>query len=228
MYAFDQRDDTVCVDEPLYGYYLARSGAQHPGRDDVVQAMNTDGRAVVAETILGQVDQPVLFCKQMAHHLEGLDWAFLARTVNVLLIRDPREVLPTLTRQLPHAALADTGYATQVRLLDYLDEQGNSPVVLDARELLLNPEFILRGLCTAIEIPFRSCMLSWPAGPKPCDGVWAEHWYHNVHRSTGFAPYRAKTAPLRANLQPLYDQCAPLYRKVYARALRATRADVQL
>ena len=36
--------------------------------------------------------------------------------------------------------------------------------------------------------PYDDAMLSWPAGPKPEDGVWAEHWYASAHRSTGFGP----------------------------------------
>lgn len=28
-------------------------------------------------------------------------------------------------------------------------------------------------------------MLSWPAGPKPYDGVWAPWWYAGSHKSTG-------------------------------------------
>ncbi len=29
-------------------------------------------------------------------------------------------------------------------------------------------------------------MLSWPAGRRATDGVWAAHWYEAVERSTGF------------------------------------------
>ncbi len=28
-------------------------------------------------------------------------------------------------------------------------------------------------------------MLGWPAGPKPYDGLWADWWYRNTHKSTG-------------------------------------------
>ena len=35
-------------------------------------------------------------------------------------------------------------------------------------------------------------MLSWETGGNPADGVWARYWYENVHRSTGFGPYRPK------------------------------------
>jgi len=34
MYAFAQREDTVAYDEPLYASFLARTGADHPGREE--------------------------------------------------------------------------------------------------------------------------------------------------------------------------------------------------
>ena len=69
MYSFAQRPDTRVVDEPLYGHYLRVSGADHPGRQEVMAAVECDGERVVREVILGPCDRPVLFCKQMAHHL---------------------------------------------------------------------------------------------------------------------------------------------------------------
>jgi hypothetical protein len=54
-------------------------------------------------------------------------------------------------------------------------------------------------------------MLHWTAGTRPEDGVWAPHWYENVHRSTGFQPYRAKKAPFPSKLEPLLAECQPFY-----------------
>jgi branched-chain amino acid aminotransferase group I len=64
-------------------------------------------------------------------------------------------------------------------------------------------------------------MLSWKRGARPEDGVWAPHWYENVHRSTGFQPFARKTEPFPARLQPLLAQCKPHYESLHARALRA-------
>jgi acyl carrier protein len=73
MYAFSMRGDTRVVDEPLYAHYLRLSGAEHPGRREVLASMENDGEEVVRGLILGPCDRPVLFMKQMAHHLLGLD-----------------------------------------------------------------------------------------------------------------------------------------------------------
>jgi hypothetical protein len=91
--------------------------------------------------------------------------------------------------------------------------------VLDARELLLDPPSILSRACEGLGIPFDRAMLSWPAGPKPEDGVWAKHWYGDVHASTGFEPYRPKTGPFPERLQPLLDECLPLYERLRQHAI---------
>ncbi len=221
MYSFAQRPDTRVVDEPLYAHYLRVSGAEHPGRGEVLAAQEADGEAVVRRVILGPCDRPVLFMKQMAHHLVDLDRGFLARTANVLLVRDPAEMLRSLVHQIPDPTLRDTGLAVQSELLARLRAEGQDPPVLDSRELLLDPPGVLHELCGRLGIPFDEAMLSWPAGPRPEDGVWAPHWYHNLHRSTGFAPYRAKTGPFPAELEPLLTECRPHYETLYENALRA-------
>ena len=221
MYAFAQRSDTRVVDEPLYGHYLRVSSAPHPGREDVVAAMETDGEAVVRNVVLGDCDRPVLFMKQMAHHLVDLDRGFLRHTCNVLLIRDPSEMLPSLVHQLPEPELRDTGLALQHELYDRLVGMGQTPPVLEARRVLLDPEGVLSQLCDRLEIPFEPAMLSWPAGPRPEDGVWAPHWYHNVHRSTGFARYTPKTDPFPERLEPLLAACRPHYEALLRGAISA-------
>jgi hypothetical protein len=231
MYSFGQRPDTRVVDEPLYGHYLRVSGADHPGAAQVMAAMETDGEAVVREVILGtpepedgppgEEDRPVVFFKQMAHHLVELDHGFLAATTNVLLVRDPVEMLPSLVNQIPQPTLRDTGLAAQARLLAELRELGQEPPVLEAREVLRDPRSVLVELCRRLGLPFYEEMLAWPAGPRPYDGVWAPHWYHAVHRSTGFEPYRPKREPFPERLLPLLSECRPHYAALAAAAIPA-------
>lgn len=226
MYAFAQRSDTQVVDEPLYAHYLRVSGAAHPGRSAVLAAQNSGGEQVVRDIVLGPCGSPVLFLKQMAHHLVALDLQFLRETANVLLTRDPEQMLPSLIRQIPRPTLADTGLARQCALLDMLEDWGRPAIVLDSRELLLAPAAVLRRLCLRLHLEFQPAMLAWPRGPKPYDGVWAPHWYGNVHRSTGFQPYAPKQEAFPDFLQPLLAECRPYYERLRERAVRArSRAD---
>ncbi len=222
MYSFAQRRDIRVVDEPLYGHYLQTSGAQHPGRDEVLAAMNCDGAAVMDDLLAWQRAHPDrrLFLKHMAHHLVDLDLGFLTRTSNVFLVRDPREMLPSLTIQLPHARLPDTGLKKQWELYSGLRDAGQQPAILDSRELLLDPAGVLTQLCDHLGIRFDKCMLAWDAGPIPEDGIWAPHWYHAVHKSTGFAQYRAKEH-FPSQLEPLLEECRPWYDRLFEHALKS-------
>ncbi len=182
--------------------------------------MENNGEVVVRDLILGEHPTPVVFFKHMTHHLVDLDWSFMDRTANVLLTRDPVDMLPSYAVVVEQPALADVGYAQHVTLLEFLRTRGQEPAVLDSKQVLLNPRKVLTELCERIGIPFMEKMLSWPAGPRPEDGSWAEFWYASVHRSTGFSPYRPKKSPFPPHLEPLLAECKPYYEKLNALAIR--------
>jgi len=221
MYSFAQRADTRVVDEPLYGHYLRVSDAPHPGRHEVMTAMNTDGDDVMDHLVNDDWERPVLFAKQMAHHLIEVGTGWLDQAQNFLLIRDPRYMLPSLATVLPEVALPDTGLDRQVELIRELEARGQQPFCIDARELLTDPRSVLTQCCQRLGVGFDEAMLSWPSGPRAEDGVWAPHWYANVHRSTGFQPWRPTHQDLPAHLQGLYDTCRELYEFLFERAIRA-------
>lgn len=221
MYSFAQRADTRVVDEPLYAHYLRVTGLDHPGRDVVLASQRNDGEAVVRDVVLGPCDREVLFLKQMAHHLLEVDRGFLARCENVLLTRDPRDMLPSLAENIPEPVLRDTGYAAQLSILEDLRRLGREPAVLVASEILKDPRAVLAQLCERLGLPFDESMLSWPAGPRPEDGAWAPHWYASVHRSTGFAPWKPKDEPFPSRLRPLLDEVQPIYEQLSRLAIRA-------
>lgn len=222
MYAFAQRADTRVFDEPHYGHYLRVSGSVHPGAAEVMAAMECDGDRVTETIILADHDRPVSFFKNMTHHMIDLDLGFLRHTVNVLLTRDPVEMLPSLEKGLRRMPIQqDTGYRAQAELLQRLLALGQTPPVIDSRELLLDPPGVLSQLCQRIGIPFDEAMLSWPPGPKPYDGVWAKYWYDNVQQSTGFAPYTPKTASFPDHLRPLLKECQGYYDQLLPYVIRA-------
>jgi hypothetical protein len=186
-----------------------------------MESQDADGRNVIQNVILGEYRHRVVFFKNMAHHVAGVDWSFLHETTNVILTRTPVEVLPSLARKLPDPELRETGYLTQVEMLDYLLDSGREPVVLDARELLENPESVLTQACQCMGLRFEREMLHWAPGPRAEDGVWADIWYHDVHTTTGFAPYRPKKTPFPVELAPLLAECEPLYERLSRLAIKA-------
>lgn len=217
MYSFAQRRDTQVFDEPLYAYYLSHSDAQHyhPGAEAVLASQENDGGRVVS-MMMAEDRKPVLFFKHMAHHLLTLDRSFMSKTINVILTRNPADMLPSFAEVVKTPTLDDVGYRLQVELADDLQRRNLPLLVMEAKEILLNPEKELTRLCRFAHIPFDRAMLTWPSGPRPEDGVWADYWYGTVHRSSGFAPYKPKDAPFPDALKPLLKTCLPYYERLLA------------
>lgn len=222
MRSWGNRPDTYVTDEPLYAHYLSVTGREHPGSREVVASQERDWRKVV-RWLTGEVPEgkPIFYQKHMAHHLlPEMDRDWLGDLSNCFLIRDPREMLTSLVKHLPDPRIEDTGLPQQVEIFEFVRaEGGETPPVLDARDVLLDPERSLRLLCRTLGVPFTDRMLRWPPGPRPTDGVWAKHWYAEVERTTSFRPYREKADRVPAELSELYDECLRLYRRLHEHRL---------
>lgn len=218
MRAWENRPDTVVVDEPFYAHYLRETGIDHPGREEVLARYQADWRRV-AEQLTGPppAGADIFFQKHMAHHLlPDIDRGALTGLRHAFLIRDPGEVLISYARVRAEPTLEDLGLPQQLEL--YRTFGGP---VLDARDVRTTPEPMLRALCERLGVDFSDAMLSWPAGPRPTDGSWARYWYGAVERSTGFAAYQPPTEPLPAPLEPLLERCRPYYDELRARRILA-------
>lgn len=223
MRAWGNRPDTAVVDEPLYAYYLERTGKGHPGANEVIAHGETDWRKIVAhltkEPLPG--DKRIYFQKQMTHHLlPEIDRDWIVDLANVFLIRDPREVILSYIKKNPEPALEDLGYLQQCELFDFVRKRTNSILpVVDAKDVLQNPKQTLRLLCDAIGVQFDEAMLSWPPGLRETDGVWAKHWYDAVARSTSFQPYQPRHGEVPDSLHDVYQRCRDCYDKLYQHRL---------
>tara|TARA_B110000211_G_C14076439_1_gene552318 strand:- start:1174 stop:1836 length:663 start_codon:yes stop_codon:yes gene_type:complete len=219
MYAFAQREDTQVFDEPLYAHYLKVSGAQHPVREQVLQALENDGDKVVQEVIL-QESNKLLFHKLMTHFLIDIDTEFLSEVINVIFIRNPEEIITSYAKVIPNPKMNDIGVRQQYELYLSLEERGGKPIVLDSKYLLQNPELILNKLCNILEIPFDKKMLKWGKGARKEDGVWASYWYKNIHNSTGFLPYTKREITLTGSNAELAEECLPYYKFLTTKSLQ--------
>ncbi|KQW49142.1 branched-chain amino acid aminotransferase [Nocardioides sp. Root1257] len=208
MRSFENRADCSVVDEPLYAAYLAATGLDHPGRDDVIASQPTDAAVVLGELATGGVTTPVQYQKHMTHHLlPAMDRSALGALTHAFLVRDPERVLTSYAKVREEPTLEDLGLPQQLELF----ETYGGPVV-DAADVLRDPAGTLGLLCAELGIRFDDAMLSWPAGPRETDGVWAPHWYAGVEASTAFAPYSPGAGdPLPDHLAPLLERCRPYY-----------------
>ena len=220
MYSFAQRRDCMVFDEPLYGFYLKNSEAKnyHPGANEIINAMETDGQKIIRDMFKNNRSE-VIFYKQMTHHLLHLDLSFLSRTCNVILTRNPRNMVASFSKVIKSPQLSDLGYIEQVKLLEYLQKNNLPVLVVDSFSFIKSPEKTIRLLCEKLEISFFDSMLSWEPGPIPEDGIWAKYWYKNVHQSKGFNLPKATKQKLSSQNEFLVKKCMPLYDKLMTNSI---------
>ena len=223
MRAWENRGDCAVSDEPLYAHYLHATGLDHPAREEVIAAGDTDWRRVTRALSQGPVPGgcAIWYQKHMSHHLlPPIDEAWVAKLHNVLLIRDPRQVIASYVKSRASVTPEDIGLPQQVRLYARLASLGSPPPVIDAGAFLHAPEAHLRALCDWLGIEFSARMLRWPAGPRASDGIWAPHWYAHVRASTGFEAPAPREIALAGEAAAVAEACLPHYRRLHALRIR--------
>jgi hypothetical protein len=220
MYSFAQRKDTKVFDEPLYAFYLKNSNAKayHPGAQNILETMENDGQKVV-DMMITCSESDVLFFKNMTHHLLDLERSFMKGLTNVILTRNPIEMLPSFDKVIQNPSIDDVGYKLHMELIEGFIKNDIDFVVLDSMNILLNPKGVLKQLCDHIGIPFDENMLKWEPSQRLEDGGWAKYWYDNVHNSSGFSEYKPKIVPFPKHLESLLNECLPYYNKLRKFAL---------
>lgn len=212
MYSFAQREDMTVLDEPFYGYYLQNASLEieHPSQKEILQTMELNEEKVI-ENINSLRKQKNVFVKGMAHHYLTDSPNFILNWENVILIRHPKKLIASFSKVIHTPTLNDIGIKKASELFLFLKKNGKTPIVIDSDELLKNPRNYLKKLCNLLGIPFSEKMLRWKKGGIPEDGLWAKHWYKNVHNSEGFVVQKSSSQPLPNHLEPLLEEALPYY-----------------
>jgi hypothetical protein len=217
MRSFGSRSDTFVSDEPFYGCFLKDTGAAHPMREDVIAAMNCDWRSVM-EALRGPTPggAPVWYQKHMWHHMTGpIGYDDFEGFTHAFLIREPERMIASYLRKRDTAAFEGFGLDRQAEFFDReADRLGKAPPVIDAADVLANPQTVLTQLCNALGIPWDKAMLAWEPGPRATDGPWAPHWYAAVEASCGFGPPETDSVELPDDARRLADRCRPYYERL--------------
>ena len=222
MYSFASRDDCAAWDEPFYAAYLSASGIDHPMKNEVMAAGETDPERVGARCVGPTPNgKSVFYQKHMTlHMLPQFDRSFMRHCTNVFLIRHPARVVDSYARKRESVTLADIGAVQQAQLFDEVASWlGCAPPVVDSADIRADPAGTLARLCDAIELPYTDAMLRWPAGGNAADGVWAPHWYAAVHASTGFDGAEGTLPTLTGQPAAVVEEALPHYERLREFAL---------
>jgi hypothetical protein len=223
MRSFGSRADTFVSDEPFYGAYLKTSGADHPMRDEVIAGMDSDWNGVIA-SLSGPVPDgcPVWYQKHMWHHMTGpIGFEDFDGFTHAFLIREPERMIASYLRKREVAEFEDFGLERQADFFTReSDRLGHAPPVIDANDVLTDPQGVLSQLCVALGIPWTDAMLRWEPGRRETDGPWAPHWYAAVEASTGFGPPETGAVALPDEARRVADQCRPYYEQLASHRIR--------
>lgn len=220
MYSFANRKDMFAVDEPFYAYYLEKTGALHPGREEIISSQKSDYSEVVKEIEIAGGSNDHIFIKNMAHHLIDMDLDFISNWCNIILIRNPKQLIASFAQVIKNPKQADIGIKRQFEIVQFLKSQNHEFHILDSGILLENPEKILSILCRKVGIPMSSKMLSWTPHQCSQDGIWAKYWYTNVHQSSGFSKQPTSSRRLPEDCVTLYEESKKYYNELISLAIK--------
>jgi hypothetical protein len=223
MRSFDSRADTFVSDEPFYGCFLKNTGAGHPMREETIAAMDCDWQSVMTALRQPTPDgSPIWYQKHMWHHMAGpIGYDDFAGFRHAFLIREPEQMIASYLRKRESAKFANFGLDRQAKFFECeAGRLGHAPPVIDAEDVLSDPENVLSKLCDLLGIAWDPAMLSWAPGRRETDGPWAAHWYGAVEKSTGFGPPEAGPIDLPDDARRLADRCRPYYERLAAHRIR--------
>ena len=214
MRSFENRKDTIVVDEPFYAYYLNETGFNHPLREKVLASQSIDWNEIIS--LLNREipkEKTIFYQKHMVHHILSFDnISWVKNFKNCLLIRHPKQVIISYSKKNKINSLNDLGFVQQVKLFEHIKTlTGSYPAVIDSKDILLNPKLYLSKLCDYFDISFLEEMLSWPTGHRKSDGIWGIHWYKNVINSNGFLPYKESKESIHQDDMRFYQGSIEYY-----------------
>lgn len=162
-------------------------------------------------------DDCVIFCKHMSKtcflydfdnevHVAPIEGVELVHK-HMFLVRDPVAILRSWdvlssvhnescsTNDVGIVPLLTIHAALQQRPFGPGQAHRNHVTILDSDSLVKDPERVLQDICQDLDIPYKSGMMTWKAGPHECDSRHAPWWYGNAHESTGWLRATNTTTP---------------------------------
>ena len=177
----------------------------------------------------------LVFAKDMAYYIDGkfeeLFRRGLDRFTHTFIIRRPERAVYSLFKTGEGSGdewvgfdPKEAGFREMHNLYTFVQEKlGYAPVVVDADDLLADPEGMMKAYCSAVGIPYEENMTKWEPGPiSDWEGRgWGMDWYEQLLQSSGIIRRTKKsTVDLPQDLPREVSQCIaeskPFYEALYS------------
>ncbi|KAL8564596.1 hypothetical protein ACOMHN_032152 [Nucella lapillus] len=154
------------------------------------------------------LDSELVFAKDMPYYLDPdrltADWIPEGYT-HTFITRHPRSTVASYFKVIDKQMSgwgsfdpSELGFKEQLDMMRLLQENGEKVVVLDADDLMDNPEGVLRAYCQEVGLEFQDSMINWqPLSEKDFQDifcpVWEEEWF--LHLKTASKLNRRPKSP---------------------------------
>ena len=213
MRSFENRKDTIVLDEPFYSYYLNKTGLKHPMYKEIIKTYSIDENKIIKKITKIPKDHKIFYQKHMTHHIleiNNLEWLNIGK--NCFLIRHPAKVINSYLKKHNLTNIRDIGFKKQFDIFQYVRKNFDlNPIIINSDDILKNPKKILKKLCDNLKIEFNDSMTNWPKGARDSDGIWGLVWYEKVNNSTSFEKYSESTLDVPKKYYDIYNECLEIF-----------------
>ncbi|XP_072043357.1 uncharacterized protein [Amphiura filiformis] len=247
------RRDEPSTELPLIAEYQTLKHKHFPSAlcsssDNIYEASNHSFSWIKQQLEAPQPGKDLIFVKDMVQGIDGHYYGIPDGFRHTFLMRHPLKVFDSFKRmylragkqneltQLPEMIIPSGKFFKELYdLLMYVKlHHDPEPVVIDADDLLEDPEGILSAYCTSTGISYSQNLLQWPAGTDEVLNRWIIQKevlcvprllevFRKCFDSTCFGPPMPlpDRNELPEDVLQLADSCMPYYEKLYEQRLRA-------
>ena len=215
MRSFENRKDTYVLDEPFYAYYLKKTGLNHPMKKEIIKYYPVSQNKIIKLITKKPKKEKIFYQKHMTQHIiknTNLDW--ITKGYNCFLIRHPAKVINSYIKKNSLYSIDDIGFKNQFKIFNKIKKNNLNFIVINADNILINPNKTIKKLCRELKIRFSKKMLSWPKGKRSSDGIWSKVWYKNVELSNTFSKYKKEKINVPKKYKKIYEESLKYYNEM--------------
>ena len=212
MRSFENRNDTIVYDEPFYAYYLNKTNLNHPLKKRIMEYYPVSQSEIIEKITTIPNNNKIFYQKHMTHHIvknTKLNW--INKGYNCFLIRHPAKVINSYIKKNSLININDIGYKRQFEIFKKVKKSNLKFTIINADNILKNPNLTIKNLCKNLDIKFSNKMLKWPKGKRSSDGIWSKIWYKNVEKSSTFSYYKEDKITLPKKYIKIYEESLKYY-----------------